>query len=543
VTRDLKRLADTRFDLLVVGAGIYGTTCAWDAAQRGLSVVVIDRGDFGGQTTFNSAKTVHGGVRSLQSGNIAELRQFVRERRALCRILPHLIHPLPFVIPTLRDLRRNRFLLATYFALNDLLTRDRNDDLSDPSKHLPPSRLLSRDECLQLHPAAVVNQVTGGILWFDYQMYNSDRVNLSFLLSASQAGAAMANYVEARRLLRSGDRVEGVEAYDRLADQRLQIRARVVLNAAGPWAPAFVSALASASRMPAIRLSKAMNLVTGPIVRTHAAGGLAGSRFLFMAPWRDYSIVGTSHDPFEGDPGSLRVTVADVERFLAEVRQGFPGIRIDISDVRLVHRGLLPAEPSRPGTVRLLKRSQLVDHRAEGLDGLISIVGVRYTTARETAEQAIDLVFRLLGQSPPPCRTAVTPLAGGDIERVDQFLGEQSAARLDGMSRKDLERLVFSYGTGARQLLESMRITPGDRVPLGATCPVTAAEIRHAVQSEMALKLSDAVLRRTEAGSAGHPGRDALAQAARIMAAELRWTEERMAKEISEVEETYRIDN
>ena len=196
MTRDLRGLADTRFDLLIIGAGIYGATIAWDASQRGLSVALIDRGDFGGGTSANSAKTVHGGVRALQTGNLAELRAFVRERRALCRIVPHLVHPLPFVIPTYGGLTRNPLAMRVAFGLYDLLARDRND-LPDRSKHLPPSRFISRDECLALNPAIAPDGVTGGIIWHDCQMHNADRMVLAFVLSAVAGGAVAANYVEA----------------------------------------------------------------------------------------------------------------------------------------------------------------------------------------------------------------------------------------------------------------------------------------------------------------------------------------------------------
>ena len=168
--RDPATLAAHTFDLLVVGGGIYGAIAAWDATLRGLSVGIIDRGDFGGGTSFNSAKTVHGGVRALQSGNIWALRRFVRERRALSRILPHLVQPMPFVIPTDRSIVRNRNLLRLYFAMNDLLAYDRNDSI-EAARRLPSSRLLSRQECLDLNPLIDPSGVTGGIEWYDCQMY------------------------------------------------------------------------------------------------------------------------------------------------------------------------------------------------------------------------------------------------------------------------------------------------------------------------------------------------------------------------------------
>ena len=541
--RDLGRLANTRFDLLIVGAGIYGTTAAWDAAQRGLSVAIIDRGDFGGATSFNSAKTVHGGVRALQSGNIAELRLFVRERRTLCRIAPHLVHPLPFLIPTYRNLRRNRGLMGVYFAINDFLARDRND-LSDPSKHLPARRVISRAECLELHPWLDPTGVTGAVIWYDCQMYNTDRVNLSFLLSATDAGAAAANYVEAQSFLRSGDRVVGISARDVLGGQELEIRSRLVLNAAGPWARRLVESVLPDTRNTIVPgLSRAMNLVVRPIVKSHAVGGLAGSRFLFIAPWRDYSIIGTSHDPHGGEADALAVTRADIERFLVRVNAAFPSIQLTLSDVRLVHRGLLPAVSADAGSTRLLKRSQIRDHRVDGIEGLLSVLGVRYTTARHTAEQAIDAVFSMLGLHPPLCRTADTPLVGGAISRFDEFLKTETAQIPPGLSTETIRRLVFSYGSNYGALVQTMADDQGAATALSRECGVTRVEIRHAVRREMAVKLSDAVLRRTEAGSAGHPGVDALREAAGVMAAELTWSDARVQAEIDETDRLYAIEN
>ena len=225
--RDLPALTNSRFDLLVVGAGIYGATIAWDAAQRGLSVALIDRGDFGGGTSANSAKTVHGGIRALQTGQLRELRSFVRERRTLCRIAPHLVHRLPFVIPTYSGITRHRLTMRAAFRLYDLLARDRNDRL-DRSKQLPASRLVSRAECLELNPMIAPNGVTGGIIWHDCQMYNADRVVLAFVRSAVDAGATAANYLEVTGWISDGKRVSGVTAQDRAGLNVLDIRARLL---------------------------------------------------------------------------------------------------------------------------------------------------------------------------------------------------------------------------------------------------------------------------------------------------------------------------
>lgn len=541
--RDLTRLANTTFDAVIVGGGIYGVTTAWDAAQRGLSVALIDRGDFGGATSFNSAKTVHGGVRSLQRASLLELRRFVQERRALLHIAPHLVHPLPFLIPAYRQLRQNRVLMRLYFALYDALAFDRNR-LPDPSKHLPPSRLLSREECLRLHPLIDPTGVTGAVMWHDCQMYNTDRTTLSFVLSAAEAGAAVANYVEARSFLRRDGRVVGVRAHDALAGGEFDIRARLVVNAVGPWARRLLDPIlpdAAADLLPC--LSKAINVVTRPLVRDCAVGGTVESRFLFVAPWRECSIVGTGHEPHAADADALKITRGDVERFLGDVNRAFPAAGLTIDDVRLVHRGLLPAEPGPNGEARLITETQVRDHRRDGIDGLLSIVGVRYTTARASAQHAVDVACDALGRGRPPCRTAETPLVGGEMPRFDEYLTSESAQRPPGIDAITLRRLILSYGTRYGTVLKLLLSDPAEAAPLGRACPVTRGEVRHAVRHEMAVRLADAILRRTEAGSAGHPGADALQAAAHVLADELGWSEARIKDEIDDVEGIYKIED
>jgi glycerol-3-phosphate dehydrogenase len=541
--RDLRQLADTRFDVLVVGAGFYGVTTAWDAAQRGLSVAIIDQDDFGAATSFNNLKTLHGGLRSLQGLNFQQARLFIRERRALARIVPHLVRPLPFVIPTTRHPRRSKLLMRLGLALSDAVAKDRNQGLPDPGTHLPPGRILSRDEALRLNPVVSPQGVTGGALWYDYQMQSTDRVTLSFLLSALDTGAQAANYVRGSRLLREHDRVVGVLAEDRLTGTQFPVRASVVVNAAGPWAAAMLGGLpAAAQGAPPPRLSRAMNVVTSKVVNDHACGGVANGRYLFMVPWRDVAMIGTSHDVHEGEADQLKVTRWDLEAFLKDAREAFPHASLSASDVRLVHRGLLPMMSGSGSHVRLVKESRVVDHGRHGLPGLVSMFGVRYTTARHTAQEAVDAVFRSMGHAaPPPCRTAETPLHGGSIVHMDNFLRAVLLRDVGGIAPATLRRIASTYGTGYDSVLRIARDVPALARPLGQTCEVIGAEILYAAKQEMALKLADAVIRRTEAGAAGHPGADALERAATIMARAHGWDAARTRSEIEEVESFYRL--
>ena len=541
--RDLRQLADTRFDVLVVGAGFYGVTTAWDAAQRGLSVAVIDKDDFGAATSFNNLKTLHGGLRSLQAFNFKQARLFIRERRALARIVPHLVRPLPFVVATTYHPLRNPLVYQIGLAMNDVVAKDRNQGLPDPGTHLPPSRIVSREEALRLNPLISPKGVTGGAVWYDYQMQSTDRVTLSFLLSAQEAGAVAVNYVAAKQFLQEHSRVIGVMAQDRMTGSSFPIRASVVVNAAGPWAAALLSSLpAPAQGAPPPKLSRAMNVVTKKIVNDHACGGYGNGRYLFMVPWRNVSVVGTSHDAHDGGADQLKVTRWDLEAFLKDAREAFPHATLSSDDVRLVHRGLLPMESGNGTHVRLVKESRVVNHEQHGLRGLVSMFGVRYTTARHTAGEAVDAVFHALGHSsPPPCRTAETPLHGGSMAHMDNFLTAVLKRDVDGITPVTLRRIASTYGTGYDAVLQIARDTPALGHPLGRNCEVIGAEILYAARHEMALKLADAVIRRTETGAAGHPGRDALEAAAAIMARAHGWDPARTRNEIDDVERFYEL--
>ena len=540
--RDLRRLADRRFDLIVVGAGFYGAIAAWDAALRGLAVALIDKGDFGGATSFNNLKTLHGGLRSLQSLDLRQMRLFVRERRALARVAPHLVQPLPFVVPTYRHPARSRLAMRAALAITDAVSHDRHDGVSDSALQLPRGRVVSRAECLRLNPVIDPAGVTGGALWHDYQMHNTDRMTLSFVLSAVDAGVVAANYAQADALLSDGQKVDGVRVRDVLSGDTFDVRATAVLNATGPWAASFLDSLGARHTTPATRLSRAMNLVVRRVDLAQGCGGRVRGRFLFMAPWRNVTLVGTSHDACDGGPDALTVSQADVDDFLADVCAAFPHADLAAGDVRLVHRGLLPMVSGHNHHVKLLRESTVVDHSRHGVHGLVSMFGVRYTTARATAARAIDVVFRQRGvRTPPPCRTADTAVVGGAITDKERFVRAVTSRCSEGLSRELLRRLALSYGTAYDAVLQPLREDPSLASPLGAQCEVSGAEILHAVRHESAVKLADALIRRTEAGSAGHPGRDAISRAAAIVARERGWNEWQLSNEIADVEAFYSL--
>jgi glycerol-3-phosphate dehydrogenase len=475
VKRDLSALAAGELDLVVIGGGINGAAAAWDAAQRGLTVALVERNDFGAGASWNSLKTIHGGLRYLQKANLVRLRESAGERRALLKIAPALVRPLRFVVPTYGHGLTGREALAIGLRINDWLTRDRNDGLPEEA-WIPAGRTVSASVARDLVPGLEARGLTGAAVWSDAQASSTERLTLAFVHAAADAGAGVANHAEAVELVRSGNRVTGVVIRDELSGETLEVRARLVLNAAGPWADE-VLARAGVRREPS-PLLRARNLVLDRAPSLpHGVGAKSRGRFLFLVPWAGRTLVGTEYEPAEALP-------RDPRHFLAEAAEAFPWASLAAARVTLVHEGLVPG---RGGAAGLATRPRLLDHEAEdGLPGLVSLQGVKYTTARAVAERAVDLVLRRLGRPAVACRTAVTPLP--------------KACPLEG----DL---------GSRALA--------------------------AVRDEMALTLPDAVLRRLDLGTAGPPSPADLDVVCGVMTGELAWDDARARREREALALTY----
>ena len=551
--RDLNLFQDSEFDVLVIGAGIYGSAIAWDAALRGLSVALIENADFGGGTSANSLKTIHGGLRYLQQLDIKRMRESILERRTLMGIAPHLVHPLTVLMPTYGHMMKGREALLAGLILNDIISFDRNR-LGDPQKRIPPGRIVSKKRCLELVPCIDRAGVTGGAMWTDAQMYNSERMCLAFVQSAVDRGAVVANYVKGEGLLTVNGRVEGIRCRDMLTGTEFEIMNRMVVNAAGGWMSRFeMDAEISLSQ---IQWSTAMNLIVNrPLVEDFAAGlfgrfkypipgggDYEGRRVLFFAPWRGHTIIGTYHRPYDGDADDMGVSEKDITEFLKEVNSACPGDPVRREEVSFFHKGFLPMDGIHPktGDVVLTKHYRITDHAAEdGTEGLISVAGVKYTTARDVAEKVVDRVCSRLGMTMKKSQTAGVPLSGGRISQFGDFLSKAMSWSDSSVNRDVLRHLVYSYGSDYPRLLEYKDEDPEWLALVPGSKEVIGAEILHGVREEMAVKLADVVLRRTDLGSAAYPGDDTLATCAEIMGKELGWDRSKVLDEIEEVKAIY----
>lgn len=538
---NVARLSAAPYDVVVIGGGIYGLFAAWDASLRGLSVALVERGDFGAGTSFNSLRVIHGGLRYLQHGDLRRMRESIRERTTMMRIAPHLVHPMPFLIPTYGYGMRGKAALSLALRMHDILGFDRNR-LDDPQKHLPASWTMSREECLRLFPEMRAEGLTGAAVFYDCQVQSSERLIIGLMRSALDAGAELANYVEATGFLIDGQRVAGITAKDTLSGDEAQIRGRVVINAAGPGLDNVLALLNDGRPRRKLALSKAFNvLISRRLTEKYAfgiqsrrsgrSGGGRGPMF-FVTPCHGGSLIGTEHLPYDGDPDSFEVREEELSAFLEDVNDAYPAAAVSRDEVACTYAGLLPTTKSGTRHVDLLRHYQIVDHRKrEGPEGLISLVGVKLTESRLVAQKAVDLACRQLRKAGPKSATSVTPVHGGHLERFDAFMAREVSKRPHGLAPEDVRHLIHRYGTAYPEVLEYI----DENRELSSVPPLSSlvrAQVIHSVRREMAQRLGDVIFRRTALGVFGLPAKPQIEACASIMADELRWDDRRKQAEL-----------
>ncbi|MBK7824553.1 glycerol-3-phosphate dehydrogenase/oxidase [Nannocystis sp.] len=543
--RDLPRTCAKVHDLVIVGGGVTGACIARDAALRGLSVALIEKQDFSHATSAASSKLIHGGLRYLKKLEVGLIRESLRERRMWLRTAPHLVYPLAMLLPTHRGRSRSegKPMLRAGLSIYDLLAFDRTW-LADPDQRLPGHRSLDIRETLALQPDLPADDLSGAIVYHDCQMFSPERLALECLLSAAAAGAELCNYTLAEGLLRDGSQVLGVRARDLLTNNTHELRARLVINAAGPWADLLLAGLPTSQRV--VR-SKGVHIITRALTTGHAITFAGKHGHLFLLPWRGHTLIGTTDEAYEGAPDDFRVTEADIASLLASVHEHLPSARLTRADVLHFYGGLRPlvsdgSDDSDASTYDASRRAEVHDHAHADADhamsGLISAIGGKWTTSRHLAEQVVDLAARKLERRLPACSTATTPLPGGAIANFRRFVADQ-VQRHPGHDPAMLEHLARNYGTRMGELLHIIDADPNLARPLAEGLPEIGAQVVHALRCEMAVALPDVVFRRTGLGTLGNPGEAALSGAARLMGGPLGWDRAERMRQVERVLDTY----
>jgi glycerol-3-phosphate dehydrogenase len=536
--RDLTSLAGKSYDIVVIGGGIFGACIAYDAAARGFSVALVEKDDFGGATSYASMRVIHGGLRYLQSGNIPLMINMKKEQQHWLQIAPHLIRPMPCLISTYDSLTKSQLAYTAALLVNNtsnwLVNRKLRKD-----KHLPFGRLLNKQEFIEHLPVLEKQGLTGGALWDEGYMDSSERLLLAFIQSAAKAGAEIANYTQVTGFLKENNRVCGVTVQDKITGLEHDVSAKLVINSAGAWVDPLLKKAGRQTSEPNYHLSIAFNLVTRKLFDGFLAGFPARPKrngstrlgygpVLFAAPWQSYTMIGTRHLPYTGSPDDNPIREEDVQDFLNEINTACPDLNLKMSDVCSVVHGYLPMTKPEPGSqnVKLVRDIQIFDHADEGIQGLVTVIGVRYTLARFIAQKAVDLVNHKLGEDLRACNTATQALVGGDFDNYDLLRKAALNNQPEAITQVIMDQLLLSYGSEYTKLLENIEANPQWSEPLVPGQQVIGAQVVYAVKEEMALKINDVLQRRTGLFPLAETDELTLARCADIMAQALEWNEE-----------------
>ncbi|MBX3247633.1 MAG: glycerol-3-phosphate dehydrogenase/oxidase [Myxococcales bacterium] len=493
-------------DVLVVGGGITGAGIARDAVRRGLSVALVEMNDLAFGTSSRSSKLVHGGLRYLEQGEIGMVFESVSERRTLMDLAPHLVNPLGFLFPVYDGSRHNLFVINAGMWIYDGLSLFRS-----PKIH----RKLKPSEVAEIEPALDRRGLKGAPLYYDCSTDDA-RLTLETALDAAAEGAIVCTGAKVRRFLKGEDgRISGAVVEDTLHGAGTkEVRARVVINATGPWTDATraLSSIPGQEHRRVLRPTKGIHIVVDaaklPVQHAIVCFHPKDERVLFAIPWGDRTYIGTTDTDFDGDPKDVAATRADVDYLVDAANRYFPGHQLEAADVIATWAGLRPliAPPQKAG---MSESDVSREHEIlVGRDGLLTIAGGKLTTYRRMAAEVVDSALKLLkltGQKTPtlqPARTDEVPLLGGrgwpeddDHDAVAAKVRQASGELLEA----DVARhLADNYGMRALELAAMVKAEPALAAPLVEGRPEILAQVRFGAEQELAASVSDVMVRRTQ---------------------------------------------
>jgi len=563
-------LAQDEFDVVVVGGGITGAGVALDAAARGYSVALLERADYASGTSSRSSKLVHGGLRYLQNFDLGLVREALLERQLMVALAPHLVHPLPLVVPAFDGAHPDR-MVGVGLNLYDVMSVDRDrlrsrrakrgraertqsslgagalleggtlastGDAWSPERH----RMISGEEVLELLPALAAREPTGGYLFYDCQT-DDVRLVLTVLGEAERFGAVCANRLDVTGLREQGGRAGGVHVLDVETGERFDVRATNVVNATGVWADQLrPNELREEAELPRIRPSRGTHvtirnqdlpLVGGAIV---PAGG---GRTIFALPWLGHTLVGTTDNDYEGPLDHIQPSSEDID-YLLEAVNAFFGTELGPAQLTGAFAGVRPlistGDPKK--SVDISRKSELY----ETSSGMITITGGKLTTWRRMAKMTVDRLVERDARD-APCRTHEIPLG--------QAIAAEELPRVEGVGRvgpDPYQALASRYGHAARDVLALAGERGELAQPIVEGLPDLLAEVALAARREQARSLGDVLLRRTRLGllaareltgagsgldraSMSSAGTGAVQRVGEVMARELGWSQERLSVE------------
>jgi len=424
--RFIEEESTEKFDLIIVGGGITGAAVAYIAAARGLSVVLFEKKDYGGATSAATSKLIHGGLRYLANGELKLVRESLRERRILGNIAPNFVYSLPFLMPMYRRWKGNIWKMLAGMYIYDALSYDKKDTW-DKSKRLQNHKLVSYRKTIRLEPNLKMEDLRNAFYFFDYQSIFPERLTLAFIKSAAEYGARVSNYTPVEGFVfGEGNRITGVKVRDTFTGATKEVHGELIVNCGGTWADKILNmAVGKVSTTHKVKRSEGIHIITKKIAGHHVVSLQTdtGGHMMVM-PWRDHSLIGTTDKEFLGDPDDYRVSGESIDEIISNVNTYF-GRKISREDIIHAYGGLRPlVDDQTKGSYETSRKYEVYDNEADGIFGMITVEGGKFTTSRSLASQVMKMVSRKLNRQLTEPLSDNLYLSGCEIRDMKQNIGE-----------------------------------------------------------------------------------------------------------------------
>jgi glycerol-3-phosphate dehydrogenase len=528
-----------KFDLVIVGGGITGAAVAYIAAARGLSVALFEKKDYGGATSAATSKLIHGGLRYLANGELKLVRESLRERRILGNIAPNFVYPLPFLLPMYKRWRGNIWKMLIGMYVYDALSYDKKDTW-DRSKKLENHRLINHRKTIRVESNLKKENLRNAFYFFDYQSIFPERLTLAFIKSAAEYGTSVSNYTPVEGFIYGeGRKITGVKVRDIFTDRTREVYADLIVNCGGTWADKILSlASGDGDVKHRVKRSEGIHIITKKIAGNHVVSLQKpdGGHMMIM-PWREHSLIGTTDKEFMGDPDDYKVSMESIDEIIENVNTNY-GRKISREDIIHAYGGLRPlVDDQTRGSYETSRKYEVYDNAVDGIEGMITVEGGKYTTSRSLAREVLRLISAKLNRTLSDSVSDNLYLSGCEIRDMKQFMIRQHLNYKD-FSRNTVEFVSRNFGTESQVVFRIARSNPRFAEEVTHDGEILA-EVVYAIQYESAKTLRDIMLRRTGIGTLGNPGKAIINKIAELAAGMMGWGEKRKEDEIASLIKVY----
>lgn len=541
----MKRIFDeslqTHYDIIIIGGGISGVSVAYEAATRGLKVALFEKGDFGEGTSSATSKLIHGGLRYLKNAEFGLVRESLSERRILENIAPNFVYPLPFMIPTYSNLKNNKIILFIGMVLYDFLSLDKAWTW-DKTKKLRFHRTISSKRTKRLEPCVPDKRLTGSSIYYDCQNINPERLTLGILNSAIHYGAKVANYAKVKSFITEDKNVKGVKVVDLLNNTEHDFTADLTINCTGPWTDIVLNSASNKNNSEhRIRRSEGIHIITKRQCNKHAILMMTKEgRHVMMIPWRNHTLIGTTDKEFNGNPDDYKVTKQSIEELLGEINANYGTEKIKYEDVQFAYGGLRPlVDNQTEASYESSRKYEIFDNAKDGLNGLLTIEGGKYTTSRRLASHVMKIVSRKLKRDLGKSITHKKYLVDSDITHMESFI-RQLVLRYPQFSEATVNYVGRNYGLQCHTIFR-LALYDKPLMEVVSEDGEILAEVVYVIKKEMAYTLEDIFFRRTGIGTLGYPGDEVFDRVVKVAKEYFKWDDKQTQEELDKVMKVFNM--